>query len=98
MMSAMRLSQQVSSGLNALEAGDWASAKDVFEEALERDDAPEVLDGLGRSLWWLRDVRGAIEYRTRAYTAYKKAGRVAEAAAVAVWLSRELKTLFRNDA
>lgn len=94
----MRLPEQVSSGFSALAAGDWASAKRAFEDALEGDETPEVLDGLGRSLWWLKDVRGAIELRTRAYSAYKRAGRIPEAAALAVWLSRELRTLFRNDA
>jgi len=94
----MRLSEQASSGLISLEEGDWASAKRAFEDALEGDESPEVLDGLGRSLWWLKDVRGAIELRTRAYAAYKKAGRIYEAAGLAVWLSRELRTLFRNDA
>jgi ATP/maltotriose-dependent transcriptional regulator MalT len=94
----MSLPEQISSGFNALEAGDWVAAKHAFEDALEGDEVPEVLDGLGRSLWWLKDVRGAIEIRTRAYGAYKRAGRISEAARLAVWLSRELRTLFRNDA
>ena len=94
----MRLPEQVSSGFSALSTGDWASAKRAFEDALEADESPEVLDGLGLSLWWLKDVRGAIELRTRAYSAYKKAGRTSEAASLAVWLSRELRTLFRNYA
>ena len=92
------MSELVSSGFSALEEGDWASAKRAFEGALDDERSPEVLDGLGRSLWWLKDVRGAIEFRTRAYTAWKKAGRTSEAAAVAVWLSRELRTSFRNEA
>jgi ATP/maltotriose-dependent transcriptional regulator MalT len=94
----MSLPEQISSGFNALEAGDWVAAKHAFEDALEGDEVPEVLDGLGRSLWWLKDVRGAIEIRTRAYGAYKRAGRISEAARLAVWRSRELRTLFRNDA
>jgi DNA-binding CsgD family transcriptional regulator len=94
----MSVSEQASAGFSALEEGDWASAKRAFEDALHGEKSPEVLDGLGRSLWWLKDVRSAIEVRTRAYSAYKKAGRTSEAAAVAVWLSRELRTLFRNEA
>ena len=54
---------------------------------------PEALDGLGRAHWWLKDVRSAIETRTRAYRAYKKAERFSEAAEIAVWLARELRTL-----
>jgi DNA-binding NarL/FixJ family response regulator len=94
----MAVSEQVSAGFSALEKGDWASARRVFEDALQAEETPEVLDGLGRSLWWLKDVRGAVELRTRAYSAYKRAGRISEAASLAVWLSRELRTLFRNDA
>jgi tetratricopeptide (TPR) repeat protein len=94
----MRLSEQVSAGFSALDEGDWASAKRAFQDALEGDELPEALDGLGRSLWWLKDVRGAIELRTRAYSAYKKSGMITHAASLAVWLSRELRTLFRNDA
>jgi tetratricopeptide (TPR) repeat protein len=84
-------------GREALEAGDWAAAKEAFEKACLEDDSPEALDGLGRALWWMKDVRSAIEIRTRAYRAYKKAQGPAEAAAIAVWLARELRTLFRND-
>ncbi|MCA1676873.1 MAG: helix-turn-helix transcriptional regulator, partial [Actinobacteria bacterium] len=94
----MRTPDQVTSAFGALEAGEWLTAKQAFEDALGRDETPEGLDGLGRSLWWLKDVRGAIELRTLAYGAYKRAGRVSEAARVAIWLSRELRTLFRNDA
>ena len=88
--------ERIGPGWEALDSGDWATAKAAFESA--DDDSPEVLDGLGRALWWLKDVRGAIEIRTRAFAAYRREDRDIEAAAVAVWLARELRTLFRNDA
>jgi DNA-binding NarL/FixJ family response regulator len=84
-------------GREALQAGDWATAKEAFEKASVEDDSAEALDGLGRAMWWMKDVRSAIEIRTRAYGAYKKADKPAEAAAIAVWLAREFRTLFRND-
>jgi tetratricopeptide (TPR) repeat protein len=84
-------------GREALQAGDWATAKEAFEKASIEDDSAEALDGLGRAVWWMKDVRLAIEIRTRAYGAYKKADKPAEAAAIAVWLAREFRTLFRND-
>ena len=74
------------------------SAKEAFEAAGSESKSPEALDGLGRALWWLKDVRSAIETRTRAYAAYKEARKIPEAVTVAVWLARELRTLFRNDA
>jgi DNA-binding NarL/FixJ family response regulator len=82
----------------ALASGDWSVAKDRFTAAVEHDPSPEVIDGLGRALWWLKDVRTAIDVRGRAYGAYREARRNVEAARVAVWLARELRTLFRSDA
>jgi hypothetical protein len=87
----------LSRGRDALAAGDWALAKEAFA-AVAETGSPDALDGLGRALWWLKDVRAAIETRTRAHKAYKSQGRLGEAAAVAVWLARELRPLFRNDA
>lgn len=91
-------SRELDRGWAALYAGDWNAANKIFEGLSHGDPAPEILDGLGRSRWWLKDVGGAIDARTGAYVAYKRSGRMLEAAAVAVWLSRELRTLFRNDA
>jgi DNA-binding CsgD family transcriptional regulator len=81
----------------ALDRGDWTLARELFEAASD-GPSPETLDGLGRSLWWLKDVPAAIETRTRAYGAYKEAGQFGDAADVAVWIARELRTLFGNDA
>ena len=85
-------------GRDALAAGDWALAKESFAEAAGESGSPDAVDGLGRALWWLKDVRAAIETRTRAHSMYKSQGRLVEAAAVAVWLARELRPLLRNDA
>lgn len=81
----------------AFASGEWELAKDGFEAAVEQDSSPELLDGLGRALWWLKDARGAIEVRTMAYSAYRQANDREQAARIAVWLARELRTLFRND-
>ena len=83
---------------SAFASGDWGLAKREFEAAAERDPSPEVIDGLGRTLWWLKDVTAAIEVRTTAYGAYRRANKLEQAAHVAAWLARELRTLFRNDA
>ena len=63
-------SQELDAGWASLDAGDWSSAKETFEGLSDGDPAPEVLDGLGRSRWWLKDVRGVIDARTGAYAAY----------------------------
>ena len=94
----MKAGDRLDSGREALAAGDWNSAKDSFEAALKETSSAEALDGLGRALWWLKQVPAAIEARTQAYKVYSSEGRRHEAASVAVWLSREHRSLFRNDA
>jgi tetratricopeptide (TPR) repeat protein len=94
----MPTQDHLSAGAQALASGDWNAAKESFEAARREVDSSESLDGLGRALWWLKDVRAAIETRTRAYGAYREETRNQEAAAVAVWLARELRILLRNDA
>jgi ATP/maltotriose-dependent transcriptional regulator MalT len=82
----------------ALAAGDWSGARDSFLEAIDRTDSPEALDGLGRALWWLRDERGAVVHRERAYAGFRRDGELARAARIALWLSREYLLAFDNDA
>jgi DNA-binding CsgD family transcriptional regulator/tetratricopeptide (TPR) repeat protein len=82
----------------AFASGEWDVARSEFQEAAERDPSPEVIDGLGRTLWWLKDITSAIEVRTTAYGAYRQAKKMEQAARIAVWLARELRTLFLNGA
>lgn len=85
-------------GYDALACGDWVLAEELFVEAVRDDPTPEALDGLGRARWWRKDVRSAMDLRTRAHRGYRADGRAEEATRVAVWLAREHRTLFRNDA
>ena len=82
----------------AFESGDWERAAREFRAAIDVDSSPELIDGLGRALWWLKDAPAAIDVRTTAYGAYREASHLREAAGVAVWLAREQHTLFGNDA
>ena len=86
------------SGWSAFAAGDWEAARTRFEAAIKEEPSPELIDALGRTLWWMKEVSGAVEARTAAYGAYRQAEKEEEAARVAVWLARELRMLFRNDA
>ena len=85
-------------GYEALAAGSWDDARDAFREALDLTDSAEALDGLGRALWWLRDERGAVVHRERAYAAFRRDGQLARAARIALWLAREYGLAFDNDA
>jgi len=85
-------------GYEALASGDWEGARDAFRDALDSTDSVEALDGLGRALWWLRDARGAVVHRERAYAGFRRDGELARAARIALWLAREYGLAFDNDA
>lgn len=90
--------KDVAAGRLALAHGEWAAARTAFETALEEGESAEAFDGLGLSLWWLKHVPEGIEARTRAYALFRRGGRFEEAALIAVWLAREHRSLYRNDA
>lgn len=87
----------VAAGRSALVSADWSAARSAFESALKLGESAEAWDGLGLSLWWLKQLSEGIQARTRAYSMFRRAGRNEEAALVAVWLAREYRTLYRND-
>jgi tetratricopeptide (TPR) repeat protein len=88
----------LAAGYEALAAGQWEQARDAFAAAADATDSPEALDGLGRALWWLRDARGAVVQRERAYAGFRREGELARAARVALWLAREYSLAFANRA
>ena len=75
-------------GSDALQEGRWDDARAIFEDAA-RSGHPDAIDGLGRALWWTGETEAAIAARTRAYRAYRRAGRLDDAVRVAVWLALE---------
>ena len=85
-------------GYEALAVGSWSDARAAFEEAVRASESPEALDGLGRSLWWLREGREAIVCRERAYSGFRRDGELGRAARIALWLSREYALVFGNSA
>jgi tetratricopeptide (TPR) repeat protein len=84
-------------GEEALAAGDWEAARVAFTAAVAADPSPNALDGLGRTLWWLGDVGGAIEHRERAYAVLRERGDVERAALIALWLAREYQEAVGNE-
>jgi tetratricopeptide (TPR) repeat protein len=87
----------VSRGEEALTTGDWEAARQAFTGAVEQEPTPDALDGLGRTLWWLGDVDGAVEHRERAHTAFRRAGDTSRAALIALWLAREYREALGNE-
>ena len=84
-------------GEEALAAGDWPSARTFFETTLTETDDPEAHLGLGRALWWMQDIDGALFHVEAAYAAFRSRGDRREAAAAALWLSREYAAAHGNE-
>jgi DNA-binding CsgD family transcriptional regulator len=89
--------QPLARGEQALASGDFDAARDAFTEALERADAPEGHDGLGRALWWLGHIDDSLDQRERAYAGFRARGDVARAARVALWIAREYLEAVGNE-
>jgi ATP/maltotriose-dependent transcriptional regulator MalT len=96
---AIETGSRAAEGFEALARADWTAARDALEDAVAAgDESPEVLDALGRAAWWLRDAERAVVCRERAYAGFRRAGELARAARLALWLSREYALVWRNDA
>ena len=55
----------------ALVAGDWLTARRCFEAALDQQESPEGLFGLGTALWWLGETEAAVRAQERAYAGFR---------------------------
>jgi ATP/maltotriose-dependent transcriptional regulator MalT len=77
----------LATGDEALQAGNWTAARDAFREALDREETPEALGGLGEALWWLGETHASVEYRERAYAGFRRRGDPFPAANLALGLS-----------
>ncbi|WP_328994737.1 response regulator transcription factor [Kribbella sp. NBC_01245] len=87
----------VAAGELALAEGAWERACVRFEAALEQETSAEGLDGLARALWWLDRPGEAIDARVRAYGLFRRAGEVARAVRVALWLVHEYSAVQGNE-
>lgn len=87
----------VAAGESALSQGAWDRARASFEAALAEETSPEGLDGLARALWWLDRPAEAIDARVRAYALFRRAGDVARAVRIALWLVHEYSAVHGNE-
>ena len=84
-------------GHAALARGDWRTARDAFDRALQHGETPEALEGVGLACWWLDDEARVFDARERAYRAYVDRGDARGAARVAVWIAWDCGA-FRGEA
>ena len=71
----------------ALGAADWGRAHELYAAALEEEESPEALYGLGQALWWLGRNEEGVELRRRAYTAFRRRGDTRRAAWLAAYIA-----------
>ena len=75
------------SGREALARAEWQRARDCFEQARAAEESAEALDGLSSAAHFQGEHQEAIELKERAFAAYRRLGKPAEAAEVARWLA-----------
>jgi DNA-binding CsgD family transcriptional regulator len=83
----MNVEAHIESGYLALHSGAWGEAKGSFEALLAEADVPEARYGLAEALWWLGDMRGAMESYERAYAGFRHREDPVHAAGVALLIS-----------
>ena len=78
----------IKAGQEALSRGGWEEARAAFERAQgTSDSSAEILSGLAGALWWLGEIREALELWERAYSGFRKRPDPAQAASVAIQLA-----------
>jgi LuxR family transcriptional regulator, maltose regulon positive regulatory protein len=90
-------SNDLNTGRDALDAGDWTRARAAFERELSRAETPEALEGLALAAWWLDIADIVFDARERAYRAYRDRNDCTSAGRVAVWLAWD-SAAFRGEA
>ena len=83
--------QLLDDGRIALNAGDWLSARSLFELALKTEPGPEAAYGLARAVERAGDFETAIRLYEKAFVMYRRQGQVRLPALIA---ARELSFLY----
>ena len=78
--------ERVREGNAALARGEWAEAREIFEQELETRDV-DALEGLSWAAWWVEDVPTCLEARERAYRLSRREGDMRRAAMLALWVA-----------
>jgi len=96
MNAKVEQSNLLDAGHEALKRGAWEEARASFKEALQREETPESLDGLGFVAWQLDDGLTLFDAHERAYRLYRERGDSRSAARMATWLAWDYVS-FRGD-
>jgi ATP/maltotriose-dependent transcriptional regulator MalT len=69
-MSTRPAEPLVAGALAALARGEWEEARERFAQALDEEETPAALEGLGWACWWLDETERSLDLRERAYGLY----------------------------
>ena len=81
----------------AIDAGDWQTARDLYETLARETNAPEAWAGLAEAAWLQQDSRLMIDARLTAYRLHRERGNDVAAARMAIALGNDFLD-FRGDA
>src|SRR5215204_1872089 len=81
----------------AINAGDWQTARDLYEALARETNTPEAWAGLAEVAWLQQDSRLMIDARLAAYRLYREVGEDIPAARMAIALGNDFLD-FRGDA
>lgn len=81
----------------AIDAGDWQTARDLYDALAHETNAPEAWAGLAEAAWLQQDSRLMIDARLAAYRLFRERGDDIAAARMAIALGNDFLD-FRGDA
>ena len=81
----------------AINAGDWQTARDLYEALARETNTPEAWAGLAEAAWLQQDSRLMIDARLNAYRLHRERGNDIAAARMAIALGNDFLD-FRGDA
>src|SRR5689334_22735404 len=81
----------------AIDAGDWQTARDLYETLARETNTPEAWAGLAEAAWLQQDSRLMIDARLTAYRLFRERGEDVAAARMAIALGNDFLD-FRGDA
>ena len=81
----------------AIDAGDWQTARDLYEALTRETNSPEAWAGLAEAAWLQQDSRLMIDARLAAYRLHRERGNDIAAARMAIALGNDFLD-FRGDA
>ena len=97
-MDDARTAELVADGTAALNAGRYPESRELFEEAVAIEEAPEVYAGLAEAARWMVDAEACRAAREAAYRLYRDRGDRARAAGVALRIANDARLIQADSA